>query len=43
VPFLFWGKGFEPNGAKEYTEAAAKRTGLLVADGYKIMGKFLGV
>jgi 2,3-bisphosphoglycerate-independent phosphoglycerate mutase len=42
VPFLFWGKGFEPNGAKEYTEAAAKRTGLLVADGYKIMGKFLG-
>jgi 2,3-bisphosphoglycerate-independent phosphoglycerate mutase len=43
VPFLFWGKGFKPNGAKEYTEAAAKRTGLLVADGYKIMGKFLGV
>jgi 2,3-bisphosphoglycerate-independent phosphoglycerate mutase len=42
VPFLFWGKGFEPNGAKEYTEAAAKRTGLLVADGYKIVGKFLG-
>jgi 2,3-bisphosphoglycerate-independent phosphoglycerate mutase len=42
VPFLFWGKGFKPNGAKEYTEAAAKRTGLLVADGYKIMGKFLG-
>jgi 2,3-bisphosphoglycerate-independent phosphoglycerate mutase len=42
VPFLFWGKGFKPNGAKEYTEAAAKRTGLFVADGYKIMGKFLG-
>jgi 2,3-bisphosphoglycerate-independent phosphoglycerate mutase len=43
VPFLFWGKGFGPNGAKNYTEAAAKRTGLFVADGYKIMGKFLGV
>jgi 2,3-bisphosphoglycerate-independent phosphoglycerate mutase len=43
VPFLFWGKGFESNGAKEYTEAAAKRTGLFVADGYKIMGEFLGV
>jgi 2,3-bisphosphoglycerate-independent phosphoglycerate mutase len=42
VPFLFWGKGFEPNGAKEYTEAAAKSTGLFMADGYKIMGKFLG-
>jgi 2,3-bisphosphoglycerate-independent phosphoglycerate mutase len=43
VPFLFWGKGFKPNGAREYTEAAAKSTGLFMADGYKIMGKFLGV
>jgi 2,3-bisphosphoglycerate-independent phosphoglycerate mutase len=42
VPFLFWGKGFKPNGAREYTEAAAKSTGLFIADGYKIMGKFLG-
>jgi len=42
VPFLLWGKGFEPNGAKGFTEAAAKSTGLLVADGYKIMGKLLG-
>jgi 2,3-bisphosphoglycerate-independent phosphoglycerate mutase len=42
VPFLFWGKGFKPNGAQKFTEAAAKSTGLLVADGYKIMGKFLG-
>jgi 2,3-bisphosphoglycerate-independent phosphoglycerate mutase len=41
VPFLFWGKGFKPNGAREYTEAAAKRTGVLVADGYKIMGKLI--
>jgi 2,3-bisphosphoglycerate-independent phosphoglycerate mutase len=43
VPFLLWGKGFEFNGANEYSEAAAKGTGVLVADGYKIMGKFLGV
>ena len=42
VPFLLWGKGFKPNGAREFTEAAAKGTGLLVADGYKIMGKLLG-
>jgi len=42
VPFLLWGEGFKPNGAKEYTEAAAKGTGLLVADGYKIMGKLIG-
>jgi 2,3-bisphosphoglycerate-independent phosphoglycerate mutase len=41
VPFLFWGKGFKPNGAREYTEAAAKRTGVLVADGYKIMSKLI--
>jgi len=42
VPFLLWGEGFKPNGAREFTEAAAKGTGLLVADGYKIMGKLLG-
>jgi 2,3-bisphosphoglycerate-independent phosphoglycerate mutase len=41
VPFLLWGKGFSSNGAKVYSEAAAKRTGLLVADGYKIMGKLI--
>ena len=41
VPFLLWGKGFSSNGARVYSEAAAKRTGLLVADGYKIMGKLI--
>jgi 2,3-bisphosphoglycerate-independent phosphoglycerate mutase len=41
VPFLLWGKGFKPNGAQKFTEAAAKGTGLLVADGYKIMGKLI--
>jgi 2,3-bisphosphoglycerate-independent phosphoglycerate mutase len=41
VPFLLWGKGFSSNGAKEYSEAAAKGTGLLIADGYKIMGKLI--
>ena len=41
VPFLLWGKGFSSNGAKNFTEAAAKKTGLLIADGYKIMGKLV--
>jgi len=41
VPFLLWGKGFEPNGAEKFTEAAAKGTGLLIADGYKIMGRLI--
>ncbi|HUT97086.1 MAG TPA: cofactor-independent phosphoglycerate mutase [Dehalococcoidales bacterium] len=41
VPFLLWGKGFSSNGAKGYSEAAAKGTGLLVSDGYKIMGKLV--
>ena len=41
VPFLLWGKGFSSNGAKVYSEAAAKGTGLLVSDGYKIMGKLV--
>jgi 2,3-bisphosphoglycerate-independent phosphoglycerate mutase len=42
VPFLLWGKGFAPNGAKKFTEAAAKNTGLFVGDGYKIMGRLVG-
>jgi 2,3-bisphosphoglycerate-independent phosphoglycerate mutase len=42
VPFLFWGRGFEPNGARNFSEAAAKSTGLFIADGYKIMGKLVG-
>ncbi len=42
VPFMLWGKGFKANGAREYSEAAAKETGLFMPDGYKIMGKFVG-
>ncbi len=42
VQFLLWGKGFAFNGAKEFTETAAKETGLFIGDGYKIMGKFVG-
>jgi 2,3-bisphosphoglycerate-independent phosphoglycerate mutase len=37
VPFLLWGQGFAANGARRFTEAEAKRTGLFVEDGYNIM------
>ena len=42
VPFLLWGKGFSANGAKRFTEAEAKDTGLFIEEGYKIMGRLLG-
>ncbi len=37
VPFLLWGQGFTTNGARRFTEAEAKRTGLLIENGYNIM------
>jgi 2,3-bisphosphoglycerate-independent phosphoglycerate mutase len=42
VPFLLWGKGIKPNGVKRFTEAEAKRTGVFIEDGYKIMGRLVG-
>jgi 2,3-bisphosphoglycerate-independent phosphoglycerate mutase len=42
VPFLLWGPGFPPNGATRFTEAEAKRTGLFVEEGYKIIGRLAG-
>jgi 2,3-bisphosphoglycerate-independent phosphoglycerate mutase len=41
VPFLLWGKGFTAAGAKRFTEVEAKRTGIYLAEGYKIMGRLL--
>ena len=41
VPFLLWGAGFKPNGAKRFTEAEAKSTGLFIEEGYKIMGRLI--
>jgi 2,3-bisphosphoglycerate-independent phosphoglycerate mutase len=43
VPFLLWGKGISANGAKRFTEAEAKRTGVFIGEGYKIMGKLVGM
>jgi 2,3-bisphosphoglycerate-independent phosphoglycerate mutase len=42
VPFLLWGEGFKPNGAKSFSEIEAKNTGLFIEDGYKIMDKLVG-
>jgi 2,3-bisphosphoglycerate-independent phosphoglycerate mutase len=42
VPFLIWGKAVKPDGAKRFTEAEAKRTGVFVEEGYKIMGRLVG-
>ncbi|MFC1929292.1 cofactor-independent phosphoglycerate mutase [Chloroflexota bacterium] len=42
VPFLLWGHGFSGNGAKRFTEAEAKKTGLFIEEGYRIMGKLVG-
>jgi 2,3-bisphosphoglycerate-independent phosphoglycerate mutase len=42
VPFVLWGPGFTANGAKKFTEAEAKSTGLFIEEGYNIMGKLIG-
>ena len=42
VPFLLWGPGFTPNGARRFTEAEAEGTGFFIEEGYKIMGRLLG-
>lgn len=42
VPFLLWGEGFTSNGAKRFTEAEAKKTGLFIDPGYNIMDRLVG-
>lgn len=42
VPFLLWGSGFGFNGAKRFTEAEARGTGVFLEEGYKIMGRLVG-
>jgi len=41
VPFVLWGPGFKPGGAKRFTEAEARGTGVLVKEGYSIMRRLL--
>jgi len=42
VPFMLWGAGFTANGAKRFTEAEAKSTGLFIDEGYNIMSRLIG-
>jgi 2,3-bisphosphoglycerate-independent phosphoglycerate mutase len=42
VPFLLWGPGIEPNGAKAYSEADAAATGLVLDPGRLVMDELLG-
>jgi len=45
VPFVLWAPGFTPASqrrAKRFTEAEAKVTGILIEEGYNIMGKLIG-
>lgn len=42
VPFMLWGEGIKANGAGRFTEAEAKKTGVFIEPGYKIMGRLLG-
>jgi 2,3-bisphosphoglycerate-independent phosphoglycerate mutase len=41
VPFLLWGPGFKANGAGGFTEAEAKRTGVFIEEGYRIMSRLV--
>ncbi len=43
VPFLLWGAGFIPNGAKKFTEVEAESTGFFIEEGYNIMGRLTGI
>ena len=41
VPFVLWGPGFKASGAKRFTEAEAKDTGVFVEQGYNIMRRLI--
>ncbi|MDP2729793.1 MAG: cofactor-independent phosphoglycerate mutase [Dehalococcoidales bacterium] len=41
VPFMLWGKGFAPNGAKRFTEKESTQRGLFLDPGYNIMGRLI--
>jgi 2,3-bisphosphoglycerate-independent phosphoglycerate mutase len=41
VPFTLWGSGFKASGAKRFTEAEAKDTGVFVEEGYNIIHRLM--
>jgi 2,3-bisphosphoglycerate-independent phosphoglycerate mutase len=42
VPFILWGPGFKASGAKRFTEAEAKDTGVLIKAGHNTVAKLIG-
>ena len=42
VPFLLWGTGFNSNGARRFTEAEARTTGLCIEKGCQLMNILIG-
>ncbi len=42
VPFILWGPGFKASGAKRFTEAEARDTGVFFQEGYNIMRRLMG-
>jgi 2,3-bisphosphoglycerate-independent phosphoglycerate mutase len=42
VPFLMWGPGFKSDIAVRFTEAEARKTGLTIPLGHKLMSRFTG-
>ncbi|MFH1087047.1 MAG: cofactor-independent phosphoglycerate mutase, partial [Chloroflexota bacterium] len=41
VPFLLWGDGFSPSGARRFTEAEAKATGISIVPGHTLLRKLI--
>ena len=41
VPFVLWGAGFKSSGAKRFTEAEARDTGVFVEEGHNIMRRLM--
>ena len=37
VPFVFWGPGFEANGARSFSETSARETGLFIERGHELL------
>jgi len=42
VPYMIWGAGINGNGGRRYTEEEARKTGVMIDPGYKLMAMFTG-
>ncbi len=43
VPFLLWGPGFKPSGARGFSEAQAKRSSVFIEEGHTIMRRLVAI